>query len=114
MTAKMDANHLLQITLTTIGFLLTGILSILAYFIKKWIDSVEILAATVRELKEAFIEQRGIHKSFEERFWDYKKHIEERFQDIETQVSDNTELINKNCISLAETKNSLAEMKKKH
>lgn len=100
----MDANHLLQITLTTIGFLLTGILSILAYFIKKWIDSVEVLSATVRELKEAFIEQRSIHKSFEERFLDYKKNIEDRFQDIETQVADNTENINKNCLALAKIK----------
>lgn len=92
----MEASHFFQITLTAIGFLLTAILSILAFFIKKWIESVDNLANEFSTLREDFILQRSTHNNFEERCVNHHKYVDKSFEDLQEQVADNTHRIEKN------------------
>jgi TolA-binding protein len=89
----MDANHFLQIFLAVTGFILTSTLLLLAYFIKKWIESVDTLAKTVQALEKTVVEQKAIHTGF-------NKNTEAKIEELQEQISDNTHRIEQNSVDI--------------
>lgn len=100
----MDANNFFQVTLTIIGGLLTAILSILAYFIKKWIESVDKLASEFSILREDFVKQRSDYNGFDERCKMHHNNFNKTIDDIQEQVADNTHRIEQNSLEIERLK----------